>query len=58
MHTSVYQKVVAFDFMFPPLPLLLENPKYFLLAKRKLTKGFGLTFKYKLPRGFTVQLIP
>ena len=56
MHTSVYQKVVAFDFMFPPLLLLLEITNTFLLAKRKLTKNFGLTLTYTLPGGFAVQL--
>ena len=44
MHTSVYQKVVAFDFMFPPLPLLVENPKTYCWQKGNLTKNIGLTF--------------
>lgn len=40
MHTSVYQKVVAFDFMFPPLPLLLENPKYFTAREKEINEDF------------------
>lgn len=39
-----------------PCLFCLKIPNTFLLAKRKLTKTFGVTFEYKLPRGFTLHL--
>lgn len=38
-----------------PYLFCLKIPNTFLLAKRKLTKTFVVTFEYKLPRGFTLH---
>ena len=52
----VYQKVLwRLISCSRPCLFCLKIPHTFLLSKRKLPKTFGVSFEYKLPRGFTIH---
>ena len=49
MCTRLSEGCVAFDFMFPPLPLLLENPKYFSARQEEIKEDFRCHFRVQTP---------
>lgn len=47
--TRLSEGFVAFDFMFPPLPLLLENPTYFSARQEEIKEDFRCQFRVQTP---------